>query len=90
MIGYFVNHSSHGTMTSIRTMIMHYGTFVHPENNPGLCDFYYKYSCCYSTWVSHGTVTLIRTKVVCYGTHVVSALCLLAMGPFRLLFELDS
>ena len=40
----FVNNRSHGTVTSIRNIIVHYGSLVHPENNPGLCDFYYNYS----------------------------------------------
>ena len=29
---------SRGMVTSIRTIIAHFGKFVHPENNPGLCD----------------------------------------------------
>ena len=29
----FINTRSHGTLTSFRVSVVHYGTFVHPQNN---------------------------------------------------------
>ena len=77
-------------MTSIRTISVHHGTFVHPENNLGLNNFDLNYGS--ALWYMGCYNSCMGITVVHCSTHavlhcVILALVDLALGRFRLKFE---
>ena len=67
----FVNNRTLGTVISIKILVIHYGTFVHPQNNLGSGTLIRTIVAHYGSVLSHGIVSSIKTIDVCYGLCVV-------------------
>ena len=69
-LGIFVNNSSHDTVTSIRNILVQYGTFVHSEKYLEACSTMRALGVLSKTFTMNASARQIALNSICVSLHI--------------------